>query len=178
MSTSPVGWPVRVAVIGGLVVILASALYEAAVALRMVDLGRLPGADAPHRGALLWLAMTVLLLGGIALTVAGIAAIGRDAYGRPATFGSGLLAMPALRLVPISAAAFFLAHHLSYDAYYAPQLRRYSVNIPTGFVILILCWGVVAAAGLRLRWTSAASAIAAGGLLFTIPLAVVLGGGH
>ena len=37
-----------------------------------------------------------------------------------------LLAVPELAAVPLAAAAFLLAHHFSYDAYYAPTLRRFS----------------------------------------------------
>lgn len=164
--------------VGWLALVLAAALYEGAIAVRWVDLGPLPGAEPAGRSALFRLAMVALLVGGTALLVVGVAAIGRDGYGNPPAFGARLLEMPALSLVPLGAAAFFLAFHFSYDAYGAPNPRRFSASIPTGMLVFVVCGAAIVAAGLRVRLVAGVAAIAGGALIFLIQLGVVLGASH
>lgn len=170
-------WLLRAAVIAGVVLVLAGAAYEAAVALGLVDLGTLPGEDAPGRGTLTSAVFLALLAGALVLAIAGLAG------GSPDDGGTGhgsrrLLALPETAAVPLAAAAFFVAHHFSYDAYYAPTLRRFSVNLPVGLAVCVAIGGVLVAAGLRGRLTARPSALAGSALLLVILVGLVAGGGH
>jgi hypothetical protein len=98
---------VLVAVLG---LLTTATVYEALVALRVIDLGSLPGEGPPGAGIVGWLAAT------------GIVA---------AAFLCGVLARsvraPALAaLFAPAAGAFLLAYFHAFDPYYLPSLIRYS----------------------------------------------------
>ena len=176
-ATRP-GRIVRAVVIGWLVLVLSATLYEGAIALRLIELGQVPGAEPAPRGVLFLLTIAALLGGGIVLCVAGIAGAVRDATDPSSGGGIRMLGLPELSLVPLSAAAFFIAHYFSYDAYYAPSLRRVSTDIPAALVIVIGCWAVLAAIGLRIRWVTRPAAIATGLLLLVVWIGLIAGGSH
>jgi hypothetical protein len=97
-----IGWAV-------VVVLLAAAAYEAAVALEWISMGSLPGQDAPGQ-AVVTVAAFVALLTGIVATLVSRRILRRW----PAT------------LVPIAAAAYMVAQYYTFDSYYLPSLTRFS----------------------------------------------------
>lgn len=90
-------------------VVVAGAGYETAVAVGALNVGPLPGAEPPGRTA-------VFLAAELALLVASVAAAARIPIGRRGG--------AAVVMLPPAAAAFLLARFVSFDAYYAPTLRR------------------------------------------------------
>jgi hypothetical protein len=94
------------------VVLLAAAAYEAAVALEWISLGSEPGDDAPGQ-AVVTLAAFVALAAGM-----GIGAVGALRRGR-------VRGWPAM-LIPVAAAAYLVVHYYAFDSYYLPTLRRFS----------------------------------------------------
>lgn len=164
-------------VIAWLVLVVAGALYEAAIAVGIVGLGADPGQDAPGRATLISFVFLALLIGALALMVAGLAG-GFPDDGETDYESRRLLAVPELAAVPLAAAAFLLAHHFSYDAYYAPTLRRFSTGLPTGYVVLVGVGAVLIAIGLRLRLICRISALAGAFLLMVVLLGLVVGGSH
>lgn len=114
-----IGWAV-------VVVLLAAATYEAAVALEWISMGSLPGQDAPGQ-AVVTVAAFLALLTGIVATL-----ISRRILRRwPAT------------LVPIAAAAYMVAQYYTFDSYYLPGLTRFS---ETGSISSLWVYGVAVAA--------------------------------
>lgn len=100
----------RLALVAVLGLLATATVYEALVALRVFDLGSLPGEGPPGAGFVGWVA-----------TVAFVAAVffcAVLAFSRVAPALSGLLA-PA-------AGAFLLAYFHAFDPYYLPSLIRYS----------------------------------------------------
>jgi hypothetical protein len=94
------------------VVLLAAAAYEAAIALEWISLGSEPGNDAPGQAVVTNSAFLALAV-GIGLGVAG--ALRRGHAPR----------WPGL-LIPIAAAAYLVGHYYAFDSYYLPTLRRFS----------------------------------------------------
>ena len=93
-----------------LMVLLGATVYELLVALRVIELGSLPGEGPPGAGIAGWLAAAALL--AAALLCAALAWAGRG----PAV---------AALLAP-AAGAFLLAYFHTFDSYYLPTLVRYS----------------------------------------------------
>jgi hypothetical protein len=100
----------RLAVVVVLGMLATATVYEALVALRVIDLGSLPGEGPPGAGIVGWLAAMGLV------TAAFLCAVLARSVRAPAL--SALLA-PA-------AGAFLLAYFHTFDPYYLPSLMRYS----------------------------------------------------
>ena len=109
-----------------MLVLLAAAAYEAAVALEWISMGRQPGDDATGQ-AVVTIAAFLALLTGIVATLVSRRIV------RP---------WPAA-LVPLAAASYLLAHYYAFDSYYLPSLRRFS---DSGSVSSTWVYGVVVAA--------------------------------
>jgi hypothetical protein len=90
-------------------VLLAAAAYEAALALEWISMGSKPGDEAAGQGAITIAAFLALLTGIVATVVSR-----RILRRWPAT------------LVPVAAAAYMVAHYFAFDSYYLPSLRRFS----------------------------------------------------
>ena len=114
-----IGWAV-------VVVLLAAAAYEAAVALEWISMGAQPGDDAPAQGVVTIAAFLALLTGIVATLISR-----RILRRWPAT------------LVPIAAAAYMVAQYYSFDSYYLPGLTRFS---ETGSISSFWVYGVALAA--------------------------------
>ena len=109
-----------------MLVLLAAAAYEAAVALEWISMGSKSGDEATGQGAFTSAAFLALLIGIVATVVSR-----RILRRWPAT------------LVPVAAAAYMVAHYYAFDSYYLPSLRRFSES---GGVSSIWVYGVVVAA--------------------------------
>ena len=114
-------------VAGVLTAILVATVYEVLVALRVIELGSLPGEGPPGASIAGWLAAGGLL--AAALLSAAFAWVG----GGPALSAA---------LAP-AAGAFLLAYFHTFDPYYLPTLMRYSDR---DFVQPALVYALVAAA--------------------------------
>ena len=114
-----IGWAV-------VLVLLAAAAYEAAVALEWISMGSLPGQDAPGQ-VVVTIAAFLALLTGIVATLVSRRILRRW----PAT------------LVPIAAPAYMVAQYYTFDSYYLPSLTRFS---ETGSISSVWVYGVVIAA--------------------------------
>jgi hypothetical protein len=88
-----IGWAV-------VLVLLAAAAYEAAVALEWISMGTLPGQEAAGQ-ALVTIAAFLALLTGIVATLARLRILRRW----------------SATLVPIAAAAYMVAHYYAFDSY-------------------------------------------------------------
>lgn len=121
----------RIAILAVLLVLAAATVYEALVALRIIDLGSLPGEGPPG-------AEVVGVVAAVALVAAALlsALLFRM---REAPVLSALLA-PA-------AGAFLLARFYAFDPYYLPTLIRYADRdfVPPGVVFALA--GLALAAG-------------------------------
>jgi uncharacterized membrane protein YbaN (DUF454 family) len=141
-------------------VLLGAAVFELALALGAGSLGRAPGGDVPGAGA-------VLAIGAVAMLVgAGVAA--------------GLTRRPSrvAALLAPSAAAFMVAHFFTYDAYYAPSLRRYSDDgaVPLAWVVFVAI--AAAGAGALAYFQPRAGAVVTCIVLLLILLTTAFTGGH
>ena len=114
-----------------MLVLLAAAAYEAAVALEWISMGSLSGQEAPGQAAVTIAAFLALLTGIVATLVSR-----RILHRWPAA------------LVPVAAAVYMLAHYYAFDSYYLPTLRRFS---DAGSVSSAWVFGVVVAAVLVAR---------------------------
>ena len=114
-----IGWAV-------VVVLLAAAAYEAAVALEWITMGPQPGDDASGQGVVTIAAFLALLTGIVATLVSR-----RILRRWPAT------------LVPIAAAAYMVAQYYTFDSYYLPSRTRFS---DTGSISSVWVYGVAVAA--------------------------------
>ena len=92
-----------------MLVLLAAAAYEAALALEWISMGSKPGDEATGQGAVTIAAFLALLTGIVATVVSR-----RILRRWPAT------------LVPVVAAAYMVAHYYAFDSYYLPSLTRFS----------------------------------------------------
>jgi hypothetical protein len=93
-----------------LAALLGATVYEALVALRVIDLGSLPGEGPPGAGFVGWVAATGLVTAALLCAV-----LGRSERA------------PALSaLLAPAAGAFLLAYFHAFDPYYLPSLIRYS----------------------------------------------------
>jgi hypothetical protein len=107
-------------------VLLAAAAYEAAVALEWISMGSVPGQDAPGQAGVTIAAFLALLTGIVATLVS-----------------RRILRPWPAALVPLAAAGYLLAHYHAFDSYYLPSLRRFS---DSGSVSSAWVYGVVVAA--------------------------------
>jgi peptidoglycan/LPS O-acetylase OafA/YrhL len=99
-----IGWAV-------VVVLLAAAAYEAAVALEWISLGSQPGDDPPGQAVVTIAAFLALLTGFVA------AGIGQRVWrGRLAT------------LVPVVAAAYMVVQYYTFDSYYLPSRTLFRIQ--------------------------------------------------
>lgn len=144
-------------------VVVVGAGYETAVAVGALNVGPLPGAEPPGRRA-------VFLAAELALLVASVAA---------ARIPIGRRGGAAVVMLPPAAAAFLLARFFSFDAYYAPTLRRMSDDglVPPGLVWLLA--GGCAVASVLLHSRPRAGFVLTAPLLCLVAVtAVVAGVGH
>jgi hypothetical protein len=129
-----------------LLVLAAATTYEALVAFEVVELGELPGEQAPG-------AWTVGFIAGLGLVAAALVA------GWLAVVGDRAPQLAAL-LAP-AAAAFMVAHQYTFDSYYLPTLVRYSErDVPPALVFALA--GIAVATGvvtLRRRRTGLAVSV-------------------
>ena len=114
-----IGWAV-------VLVLLAAAAYEAAVALEWISMGRQPGDDATGQAVVTIAAFLALLTGIVATLVS-----------------RRILRPWPVALLPLAAASYLLAHYYAFDSYYLPSLRRFS---DSGSVSSAWVYGVVVAA--------------------------------
>jgi hypothetical protein len=124
-----IGWAV-------VLVLLAAAAYEAAVALEWISMGSQPGDDAAGQGVVTVAAFLALLTGMVATLVSR-----RILRRWPAT------------LVPISAAAYMVAQYYTFDSYYLPSRTRFSEtdSIPSAWVYGVAVAAMVVALVIRRR---------------------------
>ena len=109
-----------------MLVLLAAAAYEAAVALEWISMGRQPGDDATGQAVVTIAAFLALLTGIVATLVS-----------------RRILRPWPVALLPLAAASYLLAHYYAFDSYYLPSLRRFS---DSGSVSSAWVYGVVVAA--------------------------------
>jgi len=114
-----IGWAV-------VVVLLAAAAYEVAVALEWISMGSQPGDDAAGQGVVTIAAFVALLTGIVATLVS-----------------RRILRRWPAALVPVAAAAYMAAHYYAFDSYYLPSRTRFS---DSGSVSSIWVYGVLGAA--------------------------------
>ena len=100
----------RVALVAVLGLLTTATVYEALVALRVINLGSLPGEGPPGAGFVGWVAAMGLV------TAAFLCAVLARSERAPAL---------AALLAP-AAGAFLLAYFHAFDPYYLPSLIRYS----------------------------------------------------
>jgi hypothetical protein len=93
-----------------LLAVIAGATYEAAVALKWISLGDVPGEEAPYFGLFYTAALIALLVGAV---VSWILAW---------RYESNVF----VALLGIAAAALVVTSFYSFDPYYLPTMRRYS----------------------------------------------------
>ena len=118
--------------------VFAGAAHQAAVALGWPAIGNQPGEWAPGEGYLVPPALLVLALLGFALPAAGALA----------------WEVPATPVLALAAACMVVARFFTYDAYYAPTLRRMSDGgavAGTWIVVVVAC--ALGSALLALRWS-------------------------
>lgn len=89
-----------------------AAVYETAVALRVISLGKEPGEGPFGAGVVMLIALLALLTG---LIVSLLCTLSRSTEWRSAA-----------SLVPLASAAFVAARFYTFDPYYLPTLRRMS----------------------------------------------------
>jgi hypothetical protein len=94
------------------VVLLAAAAYEAAIAFEWISLGSGPGGEASGQGVVTIFAFLALASG----MVIGAAAVLRR----------GSVRRWPVMLIPLAAAAYLISHYYAFDPYYLPTLRRFS----------------------------------------------------
>lgn len=123
-----------------MLVLLAAAAYEAAVALEWISMGSLPGQEAPGQ-APVTIAAFVALLSGIVATLVSRRILHR---------------WPAA-LVPVAATAYMLAHYYAFDSYYLPTLRRFCDGgaVPAAWLYGVAAAGLVVAVAIRRRPSTA-----------------------
>jgi hypothetical protein len=128
-----IGWAV-------VLVLLAAAAYEAAVAFEWISMGSQPG-DAAAGQAPVSMAAFLALLTGIVATL-----ISRRILRR----------WPAA-LVPVAAAAYMVAHYYAFDPYYLPTLRRLSDGgvVAAAWVYGVAVASLVATVAIRRRPSTA-----------------------
>ena len=124
-----IGWAV-------VLVLLAAAAYEAAVALEWITMGPQPGDDASGQGVVTIAAFLALLTGIVATLVSR-----RILRRWPAT------------LVPIAAAAYMVAQYYTFDSYYLPSRTRFSDtgSISSGWVYGVAVAALIVALAIRRR---------------------------
>jgi hypothetical protein len=134
-------------------VVLAGAVYEAAVALRVLKVGPEPGAEPPGRTVVFAAAELALLGAALAAAATGARASG----------------------VTLAAAAFLIARFYSFDSYYAPAMRRMSDDgaIPAWFA-----WSVAAACVVASLLLRRGRVLPAALLLIVALTALLAGAGH
>jgi hypothetical protein len=114
-----IGWAV-------VLVLLAAAAYEAAVALEWISMGSKSGDEATGQAVVTIVAFLAFLTGIVATVVSR-----RILHRWPAT------------LVPVAGAAYLVAHYYAFDSYYLPSLRRFS---DSGGVSAVWVYGVALSA--------------------------------
>jgi hypothetical protein len=121
-------------------VLLAAAAYEAAVALEWISMGTVSGQDAPGQ-ALATIAAFLALLTGIVATLVSRRILHR---------------WPAA-LVPVAAAVYMVAHYYAFDPYYLPTLRRFCDGgaVPAAWLYGVVVAALVATVAIRRRPSTA-----------------------
>lgn len=120
-------------------VLLAAASYETAIALQWLEIGPLPGEGRREEEQALLVAVVAQLVGAV------LAA--SDAFApRIKTAATG-------SIIPLAAAAFMTARFYSFDPYYAPTLRRMSDGglVAPWWVFTLVACSLLAAALTRAR---------------------------
>jgi hypothetical protein len=144
-------------------VLLAGAAHQAGAALGWLTIGPEPGQQAPGQALFVGSALLVLVLLGFALPLAA---------------GVGLR-VPAAPAIAIGAGLLAAAHFYSFDAYYAPSLRRLSDGgLLPGTWILVVVACALGAALAAARWHRAGVASVAVVCWLALGTAFLAGLGH
>ncbi len=146
-------------------VLLAAASYEAAIALQWLDIRPLPGEGRREEERVLLVAVVAQLVG------AAVAAV----Y----AFRSRIENAATGSMIPLAAAGFMTARFYTFDPYYAPTLRRMSDG---GFVAPWWVYTLVACSLLAGALTLARSRVGFSAVAVVVPLcaltAFAMGIGH
>jgi len=147
-----------------MLVLLAAASYEAALAFGWLGIGQQPGEGHPLEGRVLAIAL-VADLAGAALAAASAL--------RRTTSAS------AVSMIPVGAAAFMAARFYTFDPYYAPGLRRMSDGgfWPPSWVLTLVACSLLAGA-LTLARPRVGSGVGAMVVLVSAFTAFLMGVGH
>ena len=158
--------PFHLVLRGALAVVLAGAAHQAAVALRVVELGTAPGEGPPGE----WLVAAAI----VAMPVAGVVGAVWQFVDRADERRARLLAA-----VDVAAAAFVVCRFLAFDPYYLPTLRRFSEggNVGATWIVLVAAL-LVAAAVATVKRPAAGPALSAPPLVIAAVTAVLTGVGH
>ncbi len=144
-------------------VITAATVYEALVALGVIELGSLPGDGPPGAGIVLAAALVAMLV-GVAL------ALGMGGFRGPAS---------TAELLAPAAAAFLVARFFTFDPYYAPTLRRMSDSgLVSPPLVAVLVLAALAAAVLTHARPRAGLILTAPVVLACALTALLMAGGH
>ena len=144
-------------------VLLAGAAQQAAVGLGWLSIGSLPGEWAPGQ---FFFSLALLALFALGPALAAAAASDRRVRGIPA--------------IALAAVALLIARFTSYDAYYAPMLRRMSDGgaVSGSWVVFVVAC-TLAAAACATRWNRRLGTILfAGACWLTFATAFVASLGH
>jgi hypothetical protein len=107
-------YTIQTAALAILLVLLAAAGYETAVALGWISVGTEPGEGARYEG----LVMISAALAMLAAVLVALVAAARPQWSASAA------------LFAVAAAAVMVAHYYTFDTYYLPTLTRYSDSGP------------------------------------------------
>ena len=123
-----------------MLVLLAAAAYEAAIALEWISMGRQPGDDATGQAPVTIAAFLALLTGIVATLVS-----------------RRILRPWPAALVPAAAAAYMVAHYYAFDPYYLPALRRFCDGgaVPAAWLYGVVVAALVATFAIRRRPSTA-----------------------
>jgi hypothetical protein len=157
---------IRARALAAVVLLLTvAALYETAIALQIIPMGKVAGKGAAGEWYVLWVALLAMLLGSLI-------SLSRVASRRVEWRSVALLVAPA-------AAAFVAARFFTFDDYYLPTLRRMSDggNVAGSWIVALVVLALLAAFVTRFlpRIGTAATSFV---LLASAVLAVGVGIGH
>jgi hypothetical protein len=143
-------------------VLLAAAAYEAAVALEWISMGSHPGDNATGQAPVSIAAFLALLTGIVATLVS-----------------RRILRRWPAALVPVAAATYMVAHYYAFDPYYLPTLRRFSDGgvVPAAWLYGVVAAALVATVAIRRR-PSTAPVLTPLVLLVCAVTVLALGTGH
>jgi hypothetical protein len=147
-----------------LAIVCAGSLYQLAVGLKLLDLGELPGDGPPLDSFFFFVPVYVLVLGGTALALVGVARGSATSLSRHLPF----------RALPVAAAAFPLCRAAAFDPYYLPSLIRFN-GVALVWLIAVAALGIGVAVLCVLR--PGMAAIVLTGIVMVVSGVVAVGEG-